>query len=149
MGDVRYQDRAQFYTYIDDFEDGTICFFINSLTERTGERHPFFEKNRVSHLASRAIKHFEQNWTINGINFEWVQDTVGLSSNYRTYLDTRNQLRRILGVDPARRQAALATWTVQRIALPNGFSNLVELREYGGSMTPSSVKGAMWRDPVV
>jgi len=130
-----------------------IHFVIRTKDWETGERHPYFEKHRASDLAARAIRHFEQFQPVYGIEFDWVRESGyggEPSDNYITYIETRNRLRNEMSIKRARREAALATWTMQKIALPNGFTVLGEIddKPWPGDDPdlPTNVKGMIWRD---
>jgi hypothetical protein len=142
----------QFYAHRYGRTDGSVSFSIRTTDAETGRRHPYFEQHRPSKLARPAIDHFEQSTPIRALNFTWTRvygPPDGPSDNYTTYLSTINRLRGTTSPANAQRQAILATWTVQRIAIPNGFLRLGEVHEEVRNEdtvdSPTEIHGTMWR----
>lgn len=132
-----------------DTETNLMHFDIRTVDD-DGERHPLFEKVRAHHLAAAAIADFDEQSTdgIEGIHFAWKspspQDPTERSDNYHAYMRARNHyINQGLSWQEAKRRAVFATWTVQRIALPNGFTHLDRHEEI--ALGPSYVVGAMLR----
>jgi hypothetical protein len=135
-----------------DTYNPAVHFVIRTVNWETGERHPYFVKHRASVLAARAIQHFDMTRPVSGLEFSWVRelgDDGKPSDNYTTYVETRNRLRNNISIEDARREAVLATWTMQKIALPNGFTHLGKIEEKiwetDDPNLPTEIKGTVWR----
>lgn len=135
-----------------DTYNPAVHFVIRTVDWETGERHPYFVKHQASELASRAIRHFDMTRPVSGLEFEWLRE-LGYcgkpSNNYTTYVEIKDRLRDTNPIKDAKRQAALATWTMQKIALPNGFVHLGEIKEEvwatDDPSRPTKIKGTAWR----
>lgn len=130
----------------------TISFNVRTKDAETGQRHPYFQHRRPADLAARAIRHFDQNFSVKSLNFTWTKvfgPPEGQSDNYTAYIDTLNRLRDSMPIQNAQRQALLATWTIQKVAIPNGFTLFGELHEVVQEddtvNSPTEVRGTMLR----
>lgn len=132
-----------FNAYILDSDPNSVNFAINT-TKQGGDRHPYFQANRAHHLAARALNHLQLFNDINAINFEWYMPVFPgeRSDNYTAYVDAKKLLTGSMSPEDVRTEAAYATWTVQQIALPNGFTKIPYVIERDGtSQEPGEVKG--------
>jgi len=142
-----------FNAYILDSDPYSVNFGIRTKMQN-GERDPYFRIHPASELARRAILYFESNRPIRGINFSWAAPVApdDMSDNYDTYVEARNALQQE-GMLPevARVEAAYRTWTVQKIALPNGFTRIDDVFETespfagNGADRPVQVLGTIWK----
>ncbi len=137
-----------------DTYNPAVHFVIRTIDWETGERHPYFVKHRANELASRAIRHFDMTRPVNELEFSWLKElghSGKPSNNYTTYIETRDRLRNNVSIEAAKREAALATWTVQKIALPNGFTHFGEIKEEiwatDDPNRPTEIKGTILRKP--
>ena len=147
-----YANFLQFYAHLHGSTDASVSFSIRTTDAETGKRHPYFEQRRPSQLAQRAIRYFEQSTPILALDFTWTRTygpPDGPSDNYTAYIETLTRLRDTTSPTEAQRQAVLATWTVQRIAIPNGFLRLGEVhedvRDEDTIDLPTEIRGTMWR----
>lgn len=124
----------------DNLQDGTLIFSIKTVQE-DGTRHPYFEEHRAGDIAARAIKYFEQFEPVNAIDMRWDAPQPGnpRSDNYTTYREARERFGQQMPYEQAKVRAAMATWTFQRIALPNGFTKIGKVNELAGTDNPISV----------
>jgi len=152
---IKTSDYTNFIQFLAEVNGGTpesVSFVIRTTDIKTGRRHPYFEHRRPTELAARAIHHFELAHDVNVLNFTWTKTfgpPNGPSDNYTAYTETLNRLQNGMTIEEARRQAVLATWTVQRIALPNGFSQIGEIQEEirgkDSFDSPTEIHGTMLR----
>ena len=136
-----------FNAYILDSDPHTVNFGIKTI-DSSGNRDPLFRQYRANELAAHAITYFKLGGDIRGINFNWMapggKDVR--SDNYTTYLNARNTLQAEMSPEEARVAAAYATWTVQKIAIPNGFTEIMDVHEFRGmTADPCEVTGTAWR----
>lgn len=136
-----------FNAYILDSDPYAINFGIKTI-DADGNRDPFFRQYRANELAAHAIAYFKLGGDIRGINFNWMapggKDVR--SDNYTAYLNARNALRGQVSPEKAKVTAAYATWTVQKVAIPNGFTEITDVHEFRGmTADPCEVTGTVWR----
>jgi len=114
-----------------------------------GGRSPYFEQHRVSELARRAIEHFDRSGKLRGIEFDWgkppTDEESQRSDNYTSYITMRNLFSKGLPPEEARIKAAESTWTYEKIAKPNGFTQIQSVVEKGDATQPTTVTGIMLR----
>ena len=97
----------------------------------SGSRHAYFEEHRATELVARAISYLEQFKPIETTRFFWRAPTrdAPRSDNFERYVEVRNRLSGEMSLEEAKIKAALATWSIQHIALPNGFANIEHVDE--------------------
>lgn len=100
-----------------------VSFTIRTAYSSSGNRGEFFEINRASMLADRAIAYFAEDGDVQGIKFNWLHPTLALagrSDNYEDYFEALPVTVEHWDVETMQ-EAARQTWTFGRVAEPNGF----------------------------
>lgn len=112
--------------------DGHASFVVKTYDEFAGRRHPYFERFRATDLAVRALDYFSEEVDLVGLDFRWTRQYGDLPNPSKNFTDYINALpEQPNGIDPQQVMigAAMQTWTAQRIAIPNGFTELHEVIE--------------------
>ena len=136
------------HAYILDSDPNAVNFSIKTI-DATGTRDPFFHVYPASELATRALHHLGLSHDIQGINFSWAHPSFrpdGRSDNFTRYMQAKHDLLKTMPEDKAKILAAHATWTVQKIAIPNGYTRVADVLETGMSPDdPGEISGTVWR----